>query len=78
MNDWSAQDRWTIVPHASTGAKKKPTIYNMPSGVPSKDMGAAGGHLLLFDGSVHWKPINQMTNYGIWSGYGNTTYSAAW
>jgi prepilin-type N-terminal cleavage/methylation domain-containing protein len=78
LNDWSAQDRWTIVPHTSRGAKKSPTIYNIPSGAPSKDMGAAGGHVLALDCSVMWKSINNMTNYGVWSGANNMTYSAAW
>jgi prepilin-type N-terminal cleavage/methylation domain-containing protein len=78
VNDWSSQDRWTIVPHSSRGAKRNPTIYNIPSGMPSRDLGAAGGNVLALDCSVTWKSINKMTNYGIWSGAGNTTYSGAW
>jgi prepilin-type N-terminal cleavage/methylation domain-containing protein len=78
-NNWSPNDLWTIVPHGAHGPRKTPTIYNVANGVPSRTMGAQGGNVALLDGSVIWKPMIQMTNYGVWSGGGgNTRYSGAW
>ena len=41
----------------------------------SRDVGAAGGNVLLVDGSVHWRNINRMTNY--WA-YQSGGYWNAW
>jgi hypothetical protein len=41
----------------------------------SRDVGAAGGNVLLVDGSVHWRNINRMTNH--WA-YTSGGYWNAW
>ena len=78
-NDYSPKDKWTIVPHTVHGPRKGPSIYNNGQGAPSKDLGAQGGNVGLIDGSVQWKNIAQMTNYGIWGGGGGIDlYKATW
>jgi len=68
LNAWaepSGGSGWVIAPHCRGGPAQQ-------SGVPflwvtrltrSRDVGAQGGNVLLVAGSVHWKPLRQMTNY---------------
>lgn len=78
-NDYSPKDKWSIVPHTARGPRKGPSIYNNGNGSPPQEMGAQGGNAGLMDGSVQWKRIQQMTNYGIWAGGGGIDlYKAAW
>ncbi len=60
-NHWATQDKWTIAPHGSRGAiTQGGGSFVRGKGEPSVDIGAAGGNVGLLDGSVGWKPINQM------------------
>jgi prepilin-type N-terminal cleavage/methylation domain-containing protein len=78
-NDWSPQDKWSIVPHAARGPRKGPSIYNNGNSQTPQEMGSQGGNVEFLDGSVIWKKITQMTNYGVWAGGGGIDlYKAAW
>ena len=64
LNAW-AEDVWVIAPHCTGGAAKQdgvPFLW-VTTTTTSREAGARGGNVLLLDGSVHWKNINQMTNY---------------
>ena len=78
MNQWSPSEGWVIAPHCNGGAAKQngiPFLYFTPSKT-SAQIGARGGNELYLDGSVHWKKIQQMTNYAAFPG-GNA-YMNAW
>jgi prepilin-type N-terminal cleavage/methylation domain-containing protein len=78
LNQWSPQDKWVIAPHCNGGAARQgniPFLYFDPSRT-SAQIGARGGNELFLEGSVHWKSINQMTNYAA-SPWGNA-YMNAW
>jgi hypothetical protein len=65
MNDWSPGYGQTFAPHGKTGPILSAGDFSNPgaAGATSADVGAAGGNLGLLDGSVSWKPINQMLIY---------------
>lgn len=70
LNAWADQDLWVIAPHCRGGAAQQggiPFLYMSKTTKP-KQIGAQGGNVLLLAGSVHWKNINQMTNY--WAAQG--------
>ena len=78
LNQWSPQDKWVIAPHCNGGAARQngnPFLYfDQPK--TSAQVGARGGNELYLDGSVHWKNIQQMTNFAAFPG-GNA-YMNAW
>jgi prepilin-type N-terminal cleavage/methylation domain-containing protein len=60
-----AENAWVIAPHCKGGAAKQggiPFLWVQKTTKP-KEVGAMGGNVLLLSGSVHWRNINQMTNY---------------
>jgi len=62
LNDWSPQDRWTIVSHrGGTGAAG--FFYGNNGGRPPKDHNAAGGNVAFLDGSVAWRNLGDMKPY---------------
>jgi prepilin-type N-terminal cleavage/methylation domain-containing protein len=70
LNAWAdpvGGDGWVVAPHCKGGPAWKDGNPFLSISVPTTSMqvGAVGGNVLLLDGSVHWKNINQMTNY--WS-----------
>jgi len=78
LNQWSPQDKWVIAPHCNGGAAKQdgiPFLYFDPYKT-SAQIGARGGNELYLDGSVHWKKIQQMTNYAAFPG--GSAYMNAW
>jgi prepilin-type N-terminal cleavage/methylation domain-containing protein len=57
---------WVIAPHGPNGAAKEagdPFIGGVTKLTTSRQVGGAGGNVLLVDCSVHWKNIRNMTNY---------------
>ncbi len=78
LNAWSPQDLWVIAPHCNGGAARQdgiPFLYETKP-TTSAQIGARGGNELFLDGSVHWKNINQMSNYPAYP-YGDA-YMNAW
>ncbi len=69
MNDWSPDYRNTFAPHGPRGPILREGDFSNLSanGVTSKDIGAVGGNVGLMDGSVKWKPIQQMKKYRGWN-----------
>src|SRR5207247_396669 len=53
LNDWSPQDKWTIVPHQKIGGGG--FFYGARGGAEPDTYGAAGGNVAFLDGSVRWK-----------------------
>ena len=68
---------WVIAPHGYGGSVKRSRNVFMfiTKKTTSRDVGAAGGNVLLVDGSVHWRNINRMTNH--WA-YTSGGYWNAW
>ncbi len=65
INDWSPGYGRTFAPHAAYGPVSRGLDYSNTGalGASSKAIGAAGGNVGLLDGSVAWKPIDQMRPY---------------
>lgn len=65
LNDWSPGYGKTFAPHGRTGPILRDGDFSNESaeGSSSKDIGAQGGNVGTLDGSVRWKPINQMRAY---------------
>ncbi len=65
LNAWSNSEGKTFAPHGKTGAilQSGDPGNSALGGIPSEQIGAAGGHVGLLDGSVSWKPIGQMKIY---------------
>jgi prepilin-type N-terminal cleavage/methylation domain-containing protein len=63
LNVWSPSGGQTVAPHGPNGAIVFGGDATNPSerGSTSKSIGAVGGNLSYLDGSVRWKPIQQMT-----------------
>jgi prepilin-type N-terminal cleavage/methylation domain-containing protein/prepilin-type processing-associated H-X9-DG protein len=61
LNDWSPQDRWTIVSHRRNGAAG--FYYGPTGGRHPQDHGAAGGNVAFLDGSVAWRNLVDMRPY---------------
>lgn len=78
LNQWATADLWVIAPHCSGGAARQNGVpfLSVTRLTTSAQAGARGGNELLLDGSVHWKNIQQMTNYAA-SPWGNA-YMNAW
>ena len=68
---------WVIAPHGYAGSIKRShnVFMFITKKTTSRDVGAAGGNVLLVDGSVHWRNINRMTNH--WA-YTSGGYWNAW
>jgi prepilin-type N-terminal cleavage/methylation domain-containing protein len=67
LNDWSPQDRWTIVSHRAKAASG--FFYGTDGGKHPKYYNAAGGNVALLDGSVQWRNLSDMKPYatlGFW------------
>ena len=80
LNQWAEPQGgsgWVIAPHCRGGAATQQggfPFLSITKLTTSGQAGAAGGNVLLLDGSVHWKNLNQMTNYAasqFGSGYWN-------
>jgi prepilin-type N-terminal cleavage/methylation domain-containing protein len=65
LNAWSADEMKTFAPHGPRGAiLESGHSGNVSSeGAPSEQIGAAGGHVGLLDGSASWKHIRDMKIY---------------
>ena len=65
LNDWSPGYGKTFAPHGRSGPILKDGDFSNPSaqGASPKAIGAVGGNIGLLDGSVSWKPIDQMQLY---------------
>ena len=59
LNDWSPQDRWTIVPHQARGGGG--FFYGAQGGGEPSVYGSAGGNVAFLDGSVRWKVGGPLT-----------------
>jgi prepilin-type N-terminal cleavage/methylation domain-containing protein len=75
LNAWAAPSGgtgWVIAPHCKGGpASRGPDPFlDVSTLTTSPQVGARGGNVLLVDGSVHWKNIEQMTNYWAYQGGG--------
>ena len=60
VNEYSPLDKWVVAAHTKSGGK--PMTFT-PTPTTPKQAGAQGGNVLWLDGSVHWKSVNQMSNY---------------
>ncbi|MBI3192447.1 MAG: hypothetical protein HYZ36_07260, partial [Pedosphaera parvula] len=65
LNDWSPGYGKTFAPHGRNGPilRDNDASNESAQGAASKAIGAVGGHVGLLDGSVHWRPIDQMRPY---------------
>lgn len=61
LNDWSPQDRWTIVSHRARAAAG--FFYGADGGRNPRHYNAAGGNVAFLDGSVQWKNLSEMKPY---------------
>ena len=61
LNDWSPQDRWTIVSHRTRAAAG--FFYGADGGKNPKYYRAAGGNVAFLDGSVAWRDLSSMKPY---------------
>ncbi len=80
MNDWSPGYGQTFVPHAKNGPVMQPGDYSNPNanGASSADLGSAGGHTGLLDGSVLWKKTGKMLIYRGSQQWGDSGCWAMW
>jgi type II secretory pathway pseudopilin PulG len=62
LNAWTSGERRTFAPHSPRGALQ---VYGeiWQGGIPSEEIGAAGGNVGLLDGSAYWKNISDMKIY---------------
>jgi prepilin-type N-terminal cleavage/methylation domain-containing protein/prepilin-type processing-associated H-X9-DG protein len=65
LNNWSPGYARTLAAHTRNGPVIRDGESGDPeaAGMPSKDLGAQGGNVAWLDGSVRWKPIDQMKPY---------------
>jgi hypothetical protein len=65
LNAWSSSEDKIFAPHGAYGPilKQGDSSNQGSGGAPSAQIGAAGGHLGLLDGSVTWKEMRQMRIY---------------
>ena len=59
LNDWSPEERWTIVPHQRSGGGG--FFFGRDGGREPNVYGAAGGNVAFLDGSVRWKAGGRLT-----------------
>ncbi len=80
MNDWSPDYGDSFAPHGSRGPVLREGDYSNrnANGVSSKEIGAVGGNVGLLDGSVCWKPIQQMKQYRGWNSHQEGECWALW
>jgi len=81
LNDWSPGENKTVAPHGSKGPVFKALDFTNKGsdGVPSSQIGGAGGNVGLLDGSVSWKPMKFMRTYrGSTEKWGDAGCWAAW
>jgi prepilin-type N-terminal cleavage/methylation domain-containing protein len=62
LNAWTTGENRTFAPHSPRGAL---LVYGEigVGGIPSEEIGAAGGHVGKLDGSAEWKNISDMKIY---------------
>ncbi len=62
LNAWTIGEGRTFAPHTPRGAM---LVYGEigQGGIPSEEIGAAGGHVGRLDGSVIWKNMSEMKIY---------------
>jgi len=79
LNAWSPSERKTFAPHGDRGPILQANDSTNPGfgGIPSEEIGAAGGNIGLVDGSVSWKRMSEMKVYQGSRLYSNMCY-AAW
>ncbi len=78
LNAWAEPPGgWVIAPHGYPGAIRRSgsVFMSITKKTTSREVGAAGGNVLLLDGSVQWRNINRMTNH--WA-YTAGIYWNAW
>ena len=65
LNAWSEGEGMTFAPHGARGAILEAGHSGNPNleGIPSAEIGAAGGHIGRLDGSVAWKHMRDMRIY---------------
>jgi len=80
LNAWSWGGNMTFAPHGPRGAVDSAGDFSNPSegGIPSEDIGAAGGNVGLLDGSVSWKQIHNMQIYRGSHYHGSAGCFTAW
>jgi prepilin-type N-terminal cleavage/methylation domain-containing protein len=80
LNDWSPGYGRTFAAHTRGGAIIRDGEQGdaEEAGMTSRDLGAQGGNLAKLDGSVGWKPIDQMKNYRGSRLWGSGGCFAAW
>jgi prepilin-type N-terminal cleavage/methylation domain-containing protein len=63
MNAWIAQYNITFAPHGPRGPVHEAGDSTNQSrrGIPSDQIGAVGGNICTLDGSIEWKPMEEMT-----------------
>ncbi len=77
LNDWSKLEERTFAPHTARGAVVTYNEAFSGGGMPSADLGAAGGNRGLLDGSVSWRNMADMSIY-VGSHGGEAVCLAAW
>ena len=73
LNAWAEPgggQGWVLAPHGHGGAihRSHKVFMFVSKKTTSRDMGAAGGNVLLLDGAVQWRNIGRMTNHWAWNG----------
>jgi prepilin-type N-terminal cleavage/methylation domain-containing protein len=73
LNAWAdpvGGEGWVVAPHCKGGPASQGAdpFLDTTTVTTSIQVGARGGNVLLLDGSVHWKNIEQMTNYWAYQG----------
>ncbi|UCD30288.1 MAG: DUF1559 domain-containing protein [Planctomycetota bacterium] len=65
LNAWTTGGNMTFAPHGKTGAIHIADDFSNSglNGIPSQEIGAVGGNIGLIDGSVTWKPMEDMKIY---------------
>ena len=74
LNAW-AEGAWVIAPHGARGPARRGRELLIPvtKTTTPKEMGAAGGNVLLVDGSVPWRNLRLMTNH--WAANGGVYWN---
>lgn len=62
LNTWETTKGWTFAPHGKRGPifEERDSRNKSSGGVPSKDIGSAGGNIGFIDGSTEWKHMKDM------------------
>ncbi len=80
LNDWSPAESKTFAPHGPNGPVFRGRDFGNTEqgGISSAALGAQGGNVGRVDGSVTWKPINQMHVYAGSLRWGDGGCHAMW